>query len=159
MNILYLDLNFDRIGCDRIPVNVSSSIKLNNLIELLKISIINYKKYENILKNNEQFRDMNNQILSQVIIFLYKNNDNPDDEKLHHDNINNYVNILTNKFINDNPELTENDIKIIKLRHSSIFYRYLRYMMLLINSYNKVSVDFENVELTKREKHDITLVL
>lgn len=92
---------------------------------LLKRNVLNQDLYEYIavLRNSDQIRFMNMNVLAEVIIYMGKGEEIGD---LTYSSISDHIEVLMMK--EKEEKQTDEDMKIVRLRMAATFLRYLKYI-------------------------------
>ena len=155
MNVYYLKYPNNRVGCDTSYASGKNTGKLKTLENNIKNKgVQEVNKYINLFNENPQFKHLNIDILTEVIVLLSKHRDNPPDNQLKVNNVELILSTIINSALNTVSEPKTHEL-IITIRYISTFYRYLKYAQELLK-FNKIKVSDEELEalpLTMRDKN------
>jgi hypothetical protein len=117
-----------------------NAIAINRLRNFLKgpdLSFADRRYYEHLMENAEQIRFMNMQVLAQVL--LYMNTENNDPQNFSYEAITPYIERLLphKELIEDTHKMKTipaEELEIYRRRMAATFFRYMRYVLSLLNT-------------------------
>lgn len=125
-------------GGDR-QVQTPDDIAIKRLFKLLDKPGLTQKdrySYTDEMRNAEQIRFMNMQVLSEVLLFMHDVGNVVNAENFNYDAIESYINrLLPHKEISEGDtrpkEISADELQIMRLRLAATFLRYINYVLLL----------------------------